>query len=158
MHAAGHGRHSGDLEGGGTWGLDEGGAEWVVCRLQTLSIASSLEIAGIAQTLHDSESAANIDGNKGTGLESSRTVIHFLLLILVLLGVALYFTTSVERTRIFRVILAALRNVKDAVALEGLQCDPFFDALRARTPRVVAAPALIALSATISFSPSTAGT
>ena len=41
-------------------------------RLQTLSIASSLDIAGIAQTSRDSESAANIAGNKGTGLESSR--------------------------------------------------------------------------------------
>ena len=74
---------------------------------------------------------------------------HFLLLILVLVGVTFYFTTSVERTRIFRVILTAFRYLKDAVTLEGLQSDPFFDALRARTPRVVATPALIALSATI---------
>ena len=72
---------------------------------------------------------------------------HFLILILVLLGVALYFMTPVERTRLLRVILAALRKVKDAVTLEGLQSDPFFDALRARTPRVVATPSLIALSA-----------
>ena len=114
-----------------------------------MSIASSLEIAGIAQTRHDSESDVNIDGNKGTGLELSPTVTHFLLLILVLVGVTFYFTTSVERTRIFRVILTALRYLKDAVTLEGLQSDPFFDALRARTPRVVATPALIALSATI---------
>ncbi|MEO5742469.1 MAG: rhomboid family intramembrane serine protease [Vicinamibacterales bacterium] len=74
---------------------------------------------------------------------------HFLLLILVFLGVALYFMTPVERTRLLRVILAALRNVKDAVALEGVQCDPFLDALRARTPRVIATPLLIVLSTAI---------
>ena len=71
---------------------------------------------------------------------------HFLLLILVFLGVALYFMTPAERTRLFRVILAALHNVKDAVALEGLQGDAFFDTLRARTPRVIAMPLLIMLS------------
>jgi rhomboid protease GluP len=73
-------------------------------------------------------------------------VTHFLLLILVLFGVVLYFMTAAERTRLFRVILAALHNVKDGIALEGLQCDPFFDALRARNPRVIAMPALIVLS------------
>ena len=76
---------------------------------------------------------------------------HFLLLILVFLGVALYFMTPVERTRLLGVILAALRKVKETVALEGLQSDPFFDALRARTPRVVATPSLIALSAATSI-------
>ncbi len=74
---------------------------------------------------------------------------HFLLLLLVLLGLALYFITPVERTRILRVILAALRDVKDVVTLEGLRCASFFDALRARTPRVVATPSLIVLSATL---------
>jgi membrane associated rhomboid family serine protease len=71
------------------------------------------------------------------------------MLILVFLGIGLYFTTPVERTRIFGVVLAALHYLRDAVTLEGLQSDPFLEALRARTPRVVAAPALIALSATI---------
>jgi membrane associated rhomboid family serine protease len=78
-------------------------------------------------------------------------VTHFLLLILVFIGVALYFMTSVERNRLLGVILAALRKVKETVTLEGLQCDPFFDALRARTPRVVATPLLIALSAAITI-------
>jgi membrane associated rhomboid family serine protease len=73
-------------------------------------------------------------------------VTHFLLLILVFLGVALYFMTPAERTRLFQATLAALHNVKDAVALEGLKGDQFFDALRARTPRVIAMPALIVLS------------
>jgi rhomboid protease GluP len=73
-------------------------------------------------------------------------VTHFLLLILVLLGVVSYFMTPAERARLFQAILAALHNVKDAVALEGLQGDPFFDALRARNPRVIAMPSLIVLS------------
>jgi membrane associated rhomboid family serine protease len=76
-------------------------------------------------------------------------VTQFLLLILVFLGVALYFMTPVERTRILQGILTALRKVKETVTLEELQSDPFFDALRARTPRVVATPFLIALSAAI---------
>ena len=71
---------------------------------------------------------------------------HFLLLILVFLGIAMYFMTPAERTRLFRFILAALHTGKDAVALEGLQCDPFFDALRARNRRVIAMPLLLVLS------------
>ena len=74
---------------------------------------------------------------------------HFLVLILVLLGVVLYFMTPVERNGLFRVILAALRKMKDAVTLEGLRCDPFFDALRARTPRVIAMPLLVVLSTAV---------
>ena len=71
---------------------------------------------------------------------------HLLILILVLLGVGVYFMTPAERTRLLRVILSALHKIKDAVNLEGLQCDPFFDALRARTARVIATPLLIVLS------------
>jgi membrane associated rhomboid family serine protease len=71
---------------------------------------------------------------------------HFLVLILVFLGVGLYFITPDERTRLLRAVLATLRHVKDAVALEGMQCSPFFDALRARTARVIATPLLIVLS------------
>jgi membrane associated rhomboid family serine protease len=65
-------------------------------------------------------------------------------------GVALYYMTPDERTRILRVITTALHNLKDAVALQGLHCDAFFTALRARTPRVIAMPLLIGLS-TIAF-------
>jgi membrane associated rhomboid family serine protease len=61
-------------------------------------------------------------------------------------GVALYYMTPDERTRILRMIATALHNLQDAVALQGLQCDAFFAALRARTPRVIAMPLLIALS------------
>lgn len=75
-------------------------------------------------------------------------VIQFLILILVLLGVALYFMAPVERARVLQVVLAALHYAKDAVTLQGVQCDSFFDALRERTLRVVATPSLIVLSAT----------
>lgn len=74
---------------------------------------------------------------------------HFLLLVIVVLGAALYFMTSVERAAFLRTILATLLKVRETVTLEGLQSGPFFDALRARTPRVVATPCLIALSAII---------
>jgi membrane associated rhomboid family serine protease len=73
-------------------------------------------------------------------------VTQYLVAILGLLGVVLYFMTPAERTRLFQAILASLHQVKDAVILEGLQGDPFFDALRARTPRVIAMPALVVLS------------
>ena len=68
------------------------------------------------------------------------------MLILALLGVALYFMTPAERTRLFRVILAVLHKVRDAVTLKELQCDPFFDALRTRNRRVLAMPLLILVS------------
>jgi rhomboid protease GluP len=61
----------------------------------------------------------------------------------------LYFMTPVERARLLRVVLAVLRDAKDAVTLEGLGCDSFFDALRARTLHLAATPSLIVLSATI---------
>jgi rhomboid protease GluP len=73
-------------------------------------------------------------------------VTQYLVAIVGLLGVVLYFMTPAERTRLFQVMLAGLHNVEDAVILEGLQGDPFFDALRARTPRVIAMPALVVLS------------
>lgn len=74
---------------------------------------------------------------------------HFLLLILIFLGVALYFMTAVERKRFLQAALAALHTAKETATLQGLQTDPFFAALRARTPRVVATPVLIVLSAII---------
>ncbi len=75
---------------------------------------------------------------------------HFLSLILVLSGVVLYLMTPPERTRLLRVIVAALRAAKEAVTLEGLQASPFLDALRARAiARVIATPLLIVLSTII---------
>jgi membrane associated rhomboid family serine protease len=76
-------------------------------------------------------------------------VTQFLLFIVVLLGVAVYFMTPVERARFLAVSLAAFRLAKACVTLEELQGDPFFNALRSRIPRVIATPALIVLSTTI---------
>src|SRR5688572_24533239 len=55
--------------------------------------------------------------------------------------------TPAERTRILQIMLAASHKVKETVTLEGVQSGPFFDALRGRTPRIIATPSLIALSA-----------
>ena len=74
---------------------------------------------------------------------------HFLLLLLVFAGVGLYFMTPVERTRLIRVIVAALHTAREIVTLTRFQSDPFLDDLRARTPRVVATPLLVVLSAAI---------
>ena len=74
---------------------------------------------------------------------------HFVSLVLVFLGVAWYYMTAEERTKVLRIILSALRKATETVTLEKLQNDPFFAALRARTPRVIATPFFIALSATI---------
>jgi membrane associated rhomboid family serine protease len=71
------------------------------------------------------------------------------MLILVFLGGALYFMTPVERARFLQAILAALHTAKETLTWQGLQDDPFFAALRARNPRVVATPVLIVLSAII---------
>ena len=57
--------------------------------------------------------------------------------------------TPVERARFLAVLLAGLRKVKACATLEALQGDPFFDALRSRTPHVIATPALIVLSTII---------
>jgi membrane associated rhomboid family serine protease len=76
-------------------------------------------------------------------------VIHFVLFVVALLGVALYFMTPVERARFLAVLLVGLRKVKACVTLEELQGDPFFDALRARNARVIATPLLIVLSTII---------
>jgi membrane associated rhomboid family serine protease len=78
-------------------------------------------------------------------------VIQYLLLILGLFGAALYFMTPVERTRFLQAILAALHTAKDTVTWQRLQDDPFFVALRARNPRVIATPVLIGLSAVVSI-------
>jgi membrane associated rhomboid family serine protease len=73
-------------------------------------------------------------------------VTHFVTLIVILLGVGLYFMTPAERTRVLQAVLAGLRRLKAAATFEEMQSDPFFEALRARTPRVLAMPALLVLS------------
>jgi membrane associated rhomboid family serine protease len=80
-----------------------------------------------------------------------QVVIHFLVLVLVVLGAALYFMTREERVRAFEALLVALRHVRDAITLQGMACDEFFEALRARTRRVLVTPSLIALSVVITL-------
>jgi membrane associated rhomboid family serine protease len=82
-------------------------------------------------------------------------VTQFVILVLVLFGVVLYFMTAVERTRFLQAALAVVRTAKETVTWQAVQDDPFFSALRARNPRVVATPVLIVLSAiTFVFVPS----
>lgn len=76
-------------------------------------------------------------------------MIHFLILVLVVGGVACYFMTADERARALRALKVGLRELMDAITFQGLGCDSFSDALRARTRRVIATPSLIALSAAI---------
>jgi membrane associated rhomboid family serine protease len=77
-------------------------------------------------------------------------VVHFLIFLLVLGGAAFYFMTPDERIRTLRVIRKGLLDARDAITLQGLGCDGFFDALRARTRRVIVAPFLILFSVAIS--------
>ena len=76
---------------------------------------------------------------------------HFLILVLVVVAVAFYFMTADERERALRALKTALRDGLDAVTFQGLGCDSFFDSLRARTRRLVAAPSLVVLSAMITL-------
>src|SRR5688572_28599588 len=117
--------------------------------LQTSSFSATLEIAQLALIPHRSETAANIARTKGMGLKNTCAVTNFLLLVLVLLGAALYFMTAVERTRFLQAVVATFHTVSDAVTWQTAQNDPFFSALRERSPRVVATPVLIVLSAII---------
>jgi membrane associated rhomboid family serine protease len=73
-------------------------------------------------------------------------VTHFVLLILVAIGAFFYFMTPDERARLLKVIVVAFHYVKDTIALQGADGEPFFDALRARTARVIAMPVLVVLS------------
>ena len=75
---------------------------------------------------------------------------HFLIFLLVLGGAAFYFMTPDERVRTLRVIRKGLLDGRDAITLQGLGCDAFFDALRSRTQRVIVAPFLILFSVAIS--------
>ncbi len=87
-------------------------------------------------------------------------MIHFLILIAVLLGGALYFMSTEERTRFLQVVVRALHEARDAATLAVPQSDPFFDALRERTRRVIVTPSIILVSATVfvlmAFGPRTA--
>jgi membrane associated rhomboid family serine protease len=74
---------------------------------------------------------------------------HFVIILIVLGGAAVYLMKPDERGRLFRVILVAIGHIKNAATLDGLKPNPFSNALRVRTPRVLVTPAIVALSATI---------
>ena len=73
----------------------------------------------------------------------------FLILLLVLAGVALSAMSAEERARLGRTALAAIREARDVVAERRRQPAPFRDALRARTPWAIVTPALVALNMAI---------
>ena len=78
-------------------------------------------------------------------------VTHFAILLLVLGAAAWYYMSADERARARARLVAALHEARDAVTLQGLECDAFFDALRKRTPRVIVTPSLIVLTAAFTF-------
>ncbi len=73
----------------------------------------------------------------------------FLVLLIVVAGVALSAMSAEERARLGRTVLAAIREARDVVAERRRQPEPFRDALRARTRWAIVTPALVALNMTI---------
>ena len=71
---------------------------------------------------------------------------NFLAFVFVIGGAAWYFMSKDERAKCVKGVSQGLRSVKEAVLLEGLPCADFANALRARTPSIVAAPILIVMS------------
>jgi membrane associated rhomboid family serine protease len=72
-----------------------------------------------------------------------------ILFLLVVFGFVLYRMPPEDRERLIRAVLAAIPHVKDAATHGRPECEPFRDALRARTPWTLVTPAIIALNATI---------
>jgi membrane associated rhomboid family serine protease len=71
----------------------------------------------------------------------------------VVFAFVLYRMTPEERARVFQAVLATIRQLQDA-ATRGrsrgrAECEPFRDALRARTPWVLVTPTLVALNVVI---------
>jgi membrane associated rhomboid family serine protease len=65
-----------------------------------------------------------------------------LVALMVLAGVAIGAMTQHERQRLFRAAFAAMQRFRQALANAQAEPNPFRDALRARTPRLAAAPAV----------------
>ena len=78
-------------------------------------------------------------------------VTHFAILLLVLGAAAWYYMTADERARTRQRLKTAFDEARDAVTLQGLECDAFFAALRKRTPRVIVTPSLIVFTAAFTF-------
>ena len=73
----------------------------------------------------------------------------FLILLIVVAGVALRTMSAEERVRLGQTGLAAIREARDVIAERRRQPEPFRDALRARTPWAIVTPALVGLNMTI---------
>jgi rhomboid protease GluP len=70
----------------------------------------------------------------------------FVIFLLVILVVAHRVTTPEERARLLRIAQAYIQQVRAAEARGRVKCQPFFDALRARTSLVLVTPALVAMN------------
>src|SRR5207245_6779179 len=94
------------------------------------------------------ETARHCATRAGTRLVTSSTVV-FLVFLLVLVVLAHRATTPEQRAQLGRALLANLRHAKEVAGRKRPDCEPFWDALRARTPRAVATRAIVALNATV---------
>jgi rhomboid protease GluP len=72
-----------------------------------------------------------------------------LLVLLVLGGYALYVMSPEERTRLFRAVMPALRELKVAATQRRPECEAFREAIRARTRWALVTPALVALNVAV---------
>jgi membrane associated rhomboid family serine protease len=72
-----------------------------------------------------------------------------LILLVAVLGLGYRCTTPQDRGRIIETIKTTLTHTKKIAAQKRQESEPFRNALRARTPRVIVVPALIALNVTI---------
>ena len=72
-----------------------------------------------------------------------------LILLVAVLGLGYRCTTPQDRERILETIKTTLTHAKKIAAQKRQESQPFRTALRARTPRVIVVPALIALNVTI---------
>jgi membrane associated rhomboid family serine protease len=66
--------------------------------------------------------------------------------LLILAGAALYFMTPGERTRLLHATIRGVRRAWEATGYGRAECEPFRDALRARTPWAIVTPLVIALN------------
>ena len=73
----------------------------------------------------------------------------FLIVLIVIAGVALRAMSAEERVRLGQTGLAAIREARDVLAERRRQPEPFRDALRARTRWAVVTPALVVLNMAI---------
>ena len=77
---------------------------------------------------------------------------NFLILLTVFGALAYRIVPAADRTRYLSAAIALYEEVKTAFTTKRPQYEAFKDALRARTPHVIVAPALVALNAARSSS------